>query len=185
MPNPRTSTRAALLPNSIRATPLSLPFLSLSCTHTDTPPLLHRTIVAAGRRACWTRHWDRDRKDRRAGRPLVGPRLTTHDPRPRPRPTTERTKLSIYLWFGGLPRTECARCGTLRLVIVFVRRVRVYTRGLARSFTAARSFRPLAPLELNAIRPRSALLGCHPARHGGNPGPGPGPSSAGRREGEA
>lgn len=32
------------------------------------------------------------------------------------------------------------------------------------------------------IRPRSALLGCQPARHGGNqPGLGPGPSSAGRR----
>lgn len=79
-----------------------------------------------------------------------------------------------------------AHCGTLRLVIVFVCRVRVYTRGLARSlarpFTAARSFRPLV---LCAIRPRSALVGCHPARHGGNPGLGPGPSSAGRREGES
>lgn len=176
--DPRTTTRAALLPNSIRATLLSLsPFLSLSRTHTDA------SLIPCTR---WAPRVGQDKIG-------TGTGTGTRTRRPAARwPTTERTKLPIYLWFGGLPRAECGVCpprahrGTLRLVIVFVCRVRVYTRGLARSlarpFTAARSFRPLV---LSAIRPRSALVGCHPARHGGNPGLSPGPSSAGRREGES
>jgi hypothetical protein len=71
--------------------------------------------------------------------------------------------------------------GTLRLVAVFVR---VRTRSLARSPVRSCPLVSSATSRAAAIRPRSALVGCHPARHGGNPGLGPGPTTgpAGKRE---
>jgi len=65
--------------------------------------------------------------------------------------------------------------GTLRLVAVFVR---VRTRSLARSPVRSCPLVSSATARAAAIRPRSALVGCHPARHGGNPGLGPGPTTA-------